>query len=199
MSKRVSCERCHYPLKTCVCEALEPCKNMRKVILLQSKAESKSAKNTGRLLLLGLQNTCIIQSDNEQAMASLKNHCMAAPSRYALFFPSATSTPFELQVSRIAEAKQSAELLDCHFVFIDSTWRKAKRLLLENEWLQQLNHYHFENDIQSKYRIRKTSVSNGISTLEAVAYAIETADSTDTSPLYDLFEKMQSYWPSSQS
>ena len=188
MSKRQLCEHCDYPSATCVCEAVAPCDNLRNVILLQSKAESKHAKNTGRLLQLSLNKIEILNSDDAIAMQGLKRELEAAPNGYCLFFPSSPSVAFETSLDSQLELSPT-------FIFIDLTWRKAKRLLLENEWLNKVAHYHFSENIESHYRIRKTSIDNGLSTLESVAYALEKADNTDIAPLIKLFEKMQSFWP----
>ena len=188
MSKRQLCEHCDYPSATCFCEAVAPCDNLRNVILLQSKAESKHAKNTGRLLQLSLNKIEILNSDDAIAMQGLKRELEAAPNGYCLFFPSSSSVAFETSLDSQRELSPT-------FIFIDLTWRKAKRLLLENEWLNKVAHYHFSENIESHYRIRKTSIDNGLSTLESVAYALEKADNTDIAPLIKLFEKMQSFWP----
>lgn len=136
----------------------------------------------------------LVNSDDADEMKALEMMLISEPKHHALFFPSQCSQPFEEAISN------SKIIQPTHrFIFIDSTWRKAKRLLLENTWLQEIPQYHFQESVEGQYRIRKTNVDNGLSTLESVAYALEKADSLDTSTLHTLFAKMQSFWPQNPS
>ena len=186
MSKRATCDTCHYPLKTCVCSAVHCVKNHAKIIILQDKNELKNAKNTARLLALGLSNIEIIQNEDSEALQRLASLCLNEPSSIALIFPSRTSKPFE---------NEKANTTVKNFLFIDATWRKAKRIYLSNEFLQNIPSFHFGQELEGKYRIRKTSIENGLSSLEAVAYVLAVSENTPVTPLYELFEKMQSFWP----
>jgi DTW domain-containing protein YfiP len=202
-SRRKVCEHCRYPLKTCVCSALSHIENETNVIILQDKNELNNAKNTGRLLALSLTNISIVRSDDIKSMRKLETACIEDPAAFALFFPSNKSTAFETHAlsnsettlsehqEKASETKSSIK----HLLFIDATWRKAKRHYLSNDWLQHLPNYHFDELIQGQYRIRKTSIENGLSTLEAVAYVLSKTDGVDTQALHDVFEKMQSHWP----
>ncbi len=202
-SKRKVCDNCRYPLKTCVCSALTHIENETNVIILQDKNEVNNAKNTARLLALSLSNISIVKSDDVDSMRKLEKACIENPTAFALLFPSNKSSAFETHVPLNPKAlldkqhKNGSETLSSikHTLFIDGTWRKAKRLYLSNEWLQNLPNYHFDEPLQGQYRIRKTSIENGLSTLEAVAYVLSKTDSINTQALYDLFEKMQTHWP----
>lgn len=202
-SKRKVCGNCHYPLKTCVCSALTHIENKTNVIILQDKNEVNNAKNTARLLALSLSNISIVKSDDIDSMRKLETACIENPASFALFFPSNSSSAFEIHVSSnletpLNEIQQKAPETTCsikHILFIDGTWRKAKRLYLSNDWLQRLPDYHFDESIQGQYRIRKTSIKNGLSTLEAVAYVLSKTDGANAQALHDLLEKMQLHWP----
>ncbi len=202
-NKRKVCNCCHYPLKTCVCSALTHVRNKTNVIILQDKNEVNNAKNTARLLALSLSDISIVKSDDIESMRKLETACIENPADFALFFPSNNSSAFETHVCLNSEAPESDKQkiplettsLIKHVLFIDGTWRKAKRHYLSNDWLQRLPSYHFDESIQGQYRIRKTSIENGLSTLEAVAYVLSKTDGTDTQALHEVFEKMQSHWP----
>jgi DTW domain-containing protein YfiP len=204
-SRRKVCGNCHYPLQTCVCSALTHIENKTNVIILQDKNEVNNAKNTARLLALSLSNISIVRSDDIESMRKLETACIENPTDFALFYPSNSSSAFGIHVSSNSETplneiqeKTSETICSIkHVLFIDGTWRKAKRLYLSNDWLQRLPNYHFDESIPGQYRIRKTSVKNGLSTLEAVAYVLSKTDDANVQGLHDLFEKMQSHWPES--
>ena len=195
MSKRASCDICQYPLQTCVCSAISKVRNNTNILILQDKNELKNAKNTARLLALSLTNIELIQSDDTGSMDILKKLCSDEPSSVALVFPSNKSKGFESQFPPIKIASNNSNQAIKNLLFIDGTWRKAKRLFLSHDWLQSIPSFHFEQELQGKYRIRKTSIDNGLSTLEAVAYALDRKEDISVEPLYELFEKMQSFWP----
>jgi DTW domain-containing protein YfiP len=197
LNKREVCTRCHYPRKTCVCSALTCVENQSRIIILQDKNEVSNAKNTARLLALLLTNFSIIRSDDLVSMKELKNACLDHPASFALFFPSNNSDAFESYFSTIQKNNNVAPGPIKNLLFIDGTWRKAKRLYLSNEWLQSLPNFHFNKQLEGLYRIRKTSIDNGLSTLESVAYVIARTDGMPSKPFYDVFEKMQSFWPAS--
>ncbi|MFQ3206221.1 MAG: DTW domain-containing protein YfiP [Glaciecola sp.] len=195
-NKRERCKRCQYPSKTCVCSALSRIENKTRIIVLQDKNEASNAKNTARLLALLLTNFSIIKSDDLISMKELEDACMNNPTSFALFFPSNNSNAFENRFSPSPGNNSDSSSPIKNLLFIDGTWRKAKRLYLSNEWLQNPPSFHFNEPLEGLYRIRKTSIDNGLSTLEAVAYAVSKTDGIPSQPFYDLFEKMQSYWPS---
>jgi DTW domain-containing protein YfiP len=190
------CSACEYPLKTCVCSALSQIENKIEVIVLQDKNEVNSAKNTARLVALCLTNISIVKSHDTTRLAQLQDACLSDPGSFALFFPGNNSRAFEHHFPDRQDNNLGSSTTVKHLLFIDGTWRKAKRLYLRHGWLQSLPTFHFNKPLEGMYRIRKTSIDNGISTLEAVAYVVAKTDGISSKPLYDLFEKMQSFWPS---
>ncbi|WP_081585841.1 tRNA-uridine aminocarboxypropyltransferase [Brumicola pallidula] len=190
------CNKCEYPLKTCVCSAVNQIENKIEVIILQDKNEVNNAKNTARLVALCLTDISIIKSDDTTRLTQLQNSCLSDPRSFALFFPCNNSHAFEHHFPNLQNNNLGTSTAVKHLLFIDGTWRKAKRLYLSHEWLQSLPSFHFNEPLEGMYRIRKTSINNGISTLEAVAYVVSKTDDIPSKPLYDLFEKMQSFWPS---
>jgi DTW domain-containing protein YfiP len=165
------------------------------VIILQDKNEAKNAKNTARLLELSLTNIEIIQSDDVAKIQRLAAECRQQVESYALFFPSENSQPFEQGALVAAGHKTKDASSKINLIFLDGTWRKAKRLYLSHEWLNKVPSLHFEEKLTGQYRIRKTGIENGLSTLEAVSYVLHKSENLNIKPLQDIMEKMQSFWP----
>jgi DTW domain-containing protein YfiP len=69
-------------------------------------------------------------------------------------------------------------------IFLDATWRKAKRMYLESELLQSLPTVHLQATSLPAYKIRKSPSSKALSTIEAIAETL--------SVLEDDAEKYQS-------
>ncbi len=88
----------------------------------------------------------------------------------AVFYPSPES----------AELEQAPNLGAVNtLIFIDGTWRKALKLWSLNPWLHTLPTYRMSPSAPSSYGIRKTKQKNGLSTLEAVSYALEHTEKID--------------------
>lgn len=184
MNKRHYCANCLYPQSVCICEHVKTIHTPIKILILQHPTEVKQAKNTAKLLALSIENLEIFVGENERDFEEVKEQILASPQQHGIFYPNDLSQPIE----------ESLPTEKHHFhslIFIDSTWRKAFKIWQLNPWLHQLPSFHFQTPPASRYQIRKTSVANGLSTLEAAAYALNTMYDIDCCDLYTLFSAMQ--------
>lgn len=158
MAKRERCSRCHRPVALCYCALLRPINNDWPVWILQHPAEARHALGTARIAALGLRDCTVSESKQPDA-----THPFAgAESSPVLIYPSATSLP----LSELAHTQQRPLL------FIDATWRKSRRMLLENPWLAALPRYELTTPPPSRYRIRREPNQESISTLEAIVHCL---------------------------
>lgn len=162
MPPRARCPRCQRPSLLCYCAQLPTASlhNHWPVTILQHPQESRHALGTARIAQLGLRDCRLIVGDSETLQAEVAR--LVASERVALIYPGADSQP--LSVLR----EQPPQRL----LFIDATWRKSRRLLLDSAWLAALPRYHLESSPPSRYRIRKEPHSEALSTLEAIVYAL---------------------------
>lgn len=168
MPHRARCPRCQRPSLSCYCALLPSpaLHNHWPVTILQHPQESRHALGTARIAQLGLNNCRLIVGNSETLQTEVAG--LFASERVALIYPGADSEP--LSVLR----EQPPQRL----LFIDATWRKSRRLLLESEWLAALPRYHLESPPPSRYRIRKEPHSEALSTLEAVVHALTFLEGT---------------------
>ena len=61
-------------------------------------------------------------------------------------------------------------------IVIDATWNKSKKILHLHPALQKLPRLHLKDNLSSNYQIRKTTVANGLSTLESIVKALNTME-----------------------
>lgn len=169
MNHRLHCIECLRPAMHCYCERIVQRDNHYPVKLIQSRKESKHPFNTGRIVELSLLNceTCVVD-DNRTLGAYLEQLLPANP---VLAFPAESS-------HMISEASIG---VGRPIIFIDDTWRKAKRFLYENKRLDALPKICLPPGIFSAYTVRhaKKHVNNysfkhstPICTLEAVALSL---------------------------
>lgn len=162
MPPRARCPRCQRPSLRCYCAQLPSpaLQNHWPVTILQHPQESRHALGTARIAQLGLSNCKLIVGDAETLQAEVAGQ--VAEEGIALIYPGADSQP--LSALR--------ELPPRRLLFIDATWRKSRRLLLESTWLAALPRYHLESPPPSRYRIRREPHGEALSTLEAVVFAL---------------------------
>jgi DTW domain-containing protein YfiP len=85
-----------------------------------------------------------------------------------LLFPGDDSTASE---SSVHEGQPGT------LVVLDGTWRKCKRMLMQSPWLQSLPRMELSQLPPARNFLRKSSQPDGVSTLEAVVYALELLES----------------------
>lgn len=172
---RVLCPQCEYPKGNCLCEFLTPASHQTQVVVLQHPSEVKNAKNTVRLLNLISDNATIIVGESEQDFAELRQQVTTNTSSYAVLFPCE-------EAMDLNELETNSTLSLKHLIVIDGTWKKAKKILMLNPWLNDITKVSFTEELDSNYRIRSTTVDGGLSTIEAVAYALNKIEGCATAP-----------------
>lgn len=162
MPPRARCPRCQRPSLRCYCAQLPSpaLQNHWPVTILQHPQESRHALGTARIAQLGLSDCALLVGDAETWLAEVARQF--AEEGIALIYPGADSQP--LSVLREQPPRR--------LLFIDATWRKSRRILLESAWLAALPRYHLESPPASRYRIRKEPHGEALSTLEAVVHAL---------------------------
>lgn len=178
MVKKARCERCLRPQALCYCAQLSSLDNAWPVWILQHPAEARHALGTARIAALGLRQCTLALS--EQANAP-QPFATAVPSP-VLIYPGPTSLPLH----ELAHAPRRPLL------FIDATWRKSRRMLMENAWIEALPRYGLPSPPRSRYRIRREPNPEAISTLEAIVHCLGylEGDSTRYHPLLALMDRL---------
>ncbi len=186
---RVRCQRCLRPQSHCLCANIPSCSHRHPVIILQHPSEQQHAKSTAHLACLALDNATIIVGENADDFADLKQQVEQAPHQFLLIYPSQTSQALE-QLSNTQKAAYTADNSPATILLLDGTWRKAKKLWHLNPWLQSLEQFHFEHAPQGQYKIRKTSIDKGLSTIEAVGYTLKQLEMFDPTPLVGILRAL---------
>lgn len=154
--KRSICSQCTRPTKACYCHTLTHVGNQWPIHILQHPAESKHAIGTARIALLSLSQCELTVGEN------FDGHSLAYETQPLLVYPGSDSLPLES--------------IDCDqprsLVFLDASWRKSRRMLLESPELMELPKVSFTPDTVPRYRIRKAPDRHSLSTLEAIVYAL---------------------------
>lgn len=189
MNKRAYCNTCHYPASTCICSSVSTLKLDIAVTILQDPTERKHAKNTARLIPLILPQAKIITGlmPDDFAVAQQK---VQSTNASAVVYPSEGA--FEIGSNNATEAGTRPAIE--HLILIDGSWRKAKKLWLNNPWLHTLPAIAINSNQVTQYRIRKAPFTQSFSTIEALAITLAAYEICDAAPFIDVLQSMQSKW-----
>ena len=176
---RSLCENCHYPIPQCLCDAVSPIAHRTRIIIMQHPSEVKAAKNTARLLPLSLQHIEIWVGESPEDFVPLQT--LDHTSTFVVY-PDEKAA----MLDDISQSTRNVQTL----IFLDGTWKKAFKLLQLNNWLARYPFLSFSALPTSRYALRKAPRADSLSTLEAVAYSLNTLEKIDVTPLYTLLDKM---------
>jgi len=182
--KRSVCASCNYPSRTCICDYLSHVELPARIIVLQHKAEAKHAKNTVRLVKLIAPEIVVLQSGADMKIdeVDLSNR------NVVVIYPSEHSLSLEQYSNK--SNMQSVDTL----VFIDASWRQAYGMWQANVWLHRYPQFHFESAPQAIYNIRLAKREHQLSTLEAIAYSLETLYGYPSTPFKRALKGLKKNW-----
>ena len=176
---RPRCSRCLRPQSHCLCALIPSLASRTRVLILQHYSEVDHALNTARLAALGLQQA---QLEVGEVFAQLGAWLGQPGYQARLLFPGDDA----VVIGRYTKSDQPLLL-----VVPDGTWRKARKLLHLNPLLQTLPRVTLPAGGTSRYRLRKAPAPGALSTIEAVAQALETLEAPQSfSPLLAPFERL---------
>lgn len=184
--KRNYCGVCRRPRRTCLCDLVKPLHTDTEVVIWQHPSERDHAKGSAQLLHLCLPNSRLVLG--EQLSAEALGICM---NQCALLYPAPSPA--------LAPAEPS---LVRQLLLLDGTWRKSRRLLHLNPWLNELQRLPLSGQ-KGAYVIRKAEQSDQLSTFEAAVLALQCLEpQLQAAPLRHVFtgfvERIQSFQPPCQ-
>lgn len=185
MSKRKKCAVCDKAIKACICATIESINTSIELVILQHPSEVKNAIGTARILNLSLENCDIIIGENFTDNTKLNQYLSDSNRDCYLLYPREDSV--DINTHRIS-AKTKIQT----YFLLDGTWKKAFKMYQLSENLQALPAVTFSTEIESDYRIRQSSVSGSLSTVEAGYYLLSSLENNEIKfqPLLNTFNHM---------
>lgn len=167
----------------CLCGRIEPQQNQTRVVVLQHPDESSHARGSAIIAELGLQQYTRWVGEDFTVHAPLQQLLQDHGDELVLVFPAENARPLQ-QV----RTEKSIKLL----LFIDASWRKARKIWQINPQLHRLSCCYLEPAQPSAYRIRKEPKPGYLSTLESIVEALRTVEDAPAAyqPMLELFTEM---------
>ena len=100
---------------------------------------------------------------------------------YFLLYPSEQAKTWD-EYSAQNSSKNDKTTADNVLIVLDGTWRKAKKIHLCNQWLENIPTLTLNSTRKTNYGIRKSTVELGLSSIEAIAFALEDIDNISPDP-----------------
>jgi DTW domain-containing protein len=166
-SKRQNCLICLRPKITCICHLVSTVNTDIEVLILQHPLEVFETKGTARLLHLSLPNSKLLTGElfEDITLVSAKNSILLYP-----------LTPEDNSLGIQAPPELSTQWLkqlhNIRLIIIDGTWRKSRKILCKNPYLQTLPRLILDDLPAGQYTIRKARKPHQLSTMEAAIAAL---------------------------
>ena len=176
--RRARCHGCGRPLVGCWCACVRPVDNLTPLLILQDPDEAQQTKGTAGLLARCLSRVELRVGERFDPPASTAGLVLLYPATHgnaALARP-APAHDLGLQRGGVNRGPPSLTTL----VVLDGTWRRSRRLLHENRWLQALPRLALDAPPPSRYAIRRAQAESQRSTLEASALALAQIDGDES-------------------
>jgi DTW domain-containing protein YfiP len=138
------------------------------VLILQHPLEVHHAKNSARLLHLSLPGSRIVVGETCDVAAL--STVLAEPKYTVLLYPATAHAGHEAPAP--LDTAQLQDPSKVRLLVLDATWRKSRKMLHLNPWLQALPRLSLVDLPSSNYLIRKAHQPGQLSTLEATCAAL---------------------------
>lgn len=178
VQKRRHCEQCRRPLSVCLCPYIHRLSSPVELIIWQDPTEARHPLSTAPLLHKSIAGSRLLVAD-----------CLQPQDIFAAGEQNTTALlyPFTHKPALTENARTNVRRL----LVLDGTWRKVRRLLHLNPWLNDLPHIALTPQQPSGYAIRSSQQSGGLSTIEAGVSALQWLDpSQDYQPVLRVLNRM---------
>jgi DTW domain-containing protein YfiP len=165
--KRQTCPACLRAKITCICHLVSTVNTDIEVLILQHPNEVFEAKGTARLLHLSLPNSKLLTGElfEDAALNSHKNTILLYPI-------TAEDHSIGIKLPPELPANWLNQLHHIRLIIIDGTWRKSRKILCKNPYLQTLPRLVLDDLPAGQYTIRKARKPHQLSTMEAASTAL---------------------------
>jgi len=157
VKKRSTCLRCKRPSSVCYCHTLQLVDNHWPVHILQHPRETKHPIGTAAIAALSLSH-CQLQVGESFTLQSMAMDASQA----VLVYPGEGADTLDALDRGVPQT----------LVFMDASWRKSHRMLMESPELHALPRVGLQLDQASHYRIRKSKFEASLSTVEAIVHCL---------------------------
>ena len=170
------CEQCLIAKHYCICEGAEYASCDAAVCLLMYHNESFKPSNTGRLIAEIVPDNYAFRWDRispDPALLALLNNDKYQP---FVIFPAE-----DVETDRVVTQVETHAGKQPLFIFLDGTWREAKKMIRKSPYLDNLPVLSITAEKLSDYRLRVAPHAHQLGTAEVAIMVLALAGEVDAS------------------
>ena len=170
------CEQCLIAKHYCICEGAEYASCNAAVCLLMYHNESFKPSNTGRLIAEIIPDNHAFRWDRtspDPALLALLNNDKYQP---FVIFPAE-----DVETDRVVTQVETHAGKQPLFIFLDGTWREAKKMIRKSPYLDNLPVLSITSEKLSDYRLRVAPHAHQLGTAEVAIMVLALAGEVDAS------------------
>ncbi|WP_024601741.1 DTW domain-containing protein [Pseudoalteromonas sp. TB41] len=170
------CEQCLIAKHYCICEGAEYASCDAAVCLLMYHNESFKPSNTGRLIAEIVPDNYAFRWDRtspDPALLALLNNDKYQP---FVIFPAE-----DVETDRVVTQVEPVAGKTPLFIFLDGTWREAKKMIRKSPYLDNLPVLSITAQKLSDYRLRVAPHAHQLGTAEVAIMVLALANEVDAS------------------
>ena len=170
------CEQCLIAKHYCICEGAEYASCDAAVCLLMYHNESFKPSNTGRLIAEIVPDNYAFRWDRtspDPALLALLNNDKYQP---FVIFPAE-----DVETDRVVTQVEPVAGKTTLFIFLDGTWREAKKMIRKSPYLDNLPVLSITAQKLSDYRLRVAPHAHQLGTAEVAIMVLALAGEVDAS------------------
>lgn len=169
----VRCEYCKIEQGHCICDLQPDIETNVATMLILSDNEVLKPSNTGRLIVDTVKDSHVYlwhrTEPNPEMLAVLKDEKYQP----VVVFPEDYTDDKSRVVKNLPAMRDSNKTL--LLIFIDGSWREARRIFRRSEYLQHLPVLSIEPESVSQYMMRKSDNEQHLSTAEVASLVLKQA------------------------
>ncbi|MGS0536627.1 tRNA-uridine aminocarboxypropyltransferase [Pseudoalteromonas sp. SaAl2] len=171
------CEQCLIAKHYCICEGVEQAQCNAAVCMLMYHNESFKPSNTGRLIAEIVPDNYAFRwdrTDPDRELLALLNDPQYQP---MVIFPATDVEDASRVITKVKPQPGKRPL----FIFLDGTWREAKKMIRKSPYLDNLPVLSITAEKLSDYRLRVAPHAHQLGTAEVAIMVLALAGEFDAS------------------
>ncbi|MBW3697826.1 DTW domain-containing protein [Vibrio sp. T187] len=183
--KVVRCEYCKIEQGHCICEHQPDIESNVATMLILSDNEVLKPSNTGRLIVDTVKDSHVYLWHRTEPNQQMLNVLKDEKYQPVIVFPEDYTDDKSRVVESLPNLRDPNKTL--LLIFIDGSWREARRIFRRSEYLQNLPVLSIEPESVSQYMMRKSDNDQHLSTAEVASLVLKQAEETEAAETLHLW------------
>ncbi|MGF1755039.1 DTW domain-containing protein [Vibrio makurazakiensis] len=183
--KVVRCQHCQIKQDHCICEYQPDIDTNVAAMLIVSDNEVLKPSNTGRLIVDTIKESYVYQWNRTEPSSEMLDILNDERYQPVVVFPEDYTDDKSRVITDLSTTRDLNKTL--LFIFLDGSWREARKIFRRSEYLQNLPVLSIEPDSVSQYMMRKSDNDQHLSTAEVASLVLKQAHEVEAGEVLQLW------------